>query len=260
MNSEEARRVVKEKYSELVVNRKSCCCGSVKTEQYSRFNSDYTNLDGYVSEADLQLGCGIPVEFANIREGDSVLDLGSGAGNDCFVARSVVGESGHITGLDFTREMIRTADENNRKMEYDNVEFILGDIEKMPFEDHSFDVVVSNCVLNLVPDKLQAFKEIKRVLKHGGHFCISDIVLKGFLPDPVRESASLYAGCVSGAIEKANYIEMIHQAGFTHAEVKNETRNYIPDEIMLEHISKNELQKYKSSGAGIYSLTIYGNQ
>ena len=194
------KQIVKDKYAEIAVASSktssgccgdSGCCGNTETG-YSVMSHDYSNLEGYLENADLKLGCGIPTNHAGISQGDSVLDLGSGAGNDCFVVRSIVGETGHVTGLDFTDEMLIKAQRNNAIMGYENVEFVKGDIENIPLPDNSYDVVISNCVLNLVPDKKKAFSEIRRVLKPGGHFCVSDIVLKGELPDDMREAAALY--------------------------------------------------------------------
>lgn len=259
--SEELKAIVREKYAEIAVesNRKKCCCGD-KEPDYSMLNLDYTKMDGYVEEADLKLGCGIPTAHAGISVGDRVLDLGSGAGNDCFVARSIVGENGSVTGLDFTDEMLEKARVNNRKMGFSNVEFIQGDIEQIPLPDDSYDVVISNCVLNLVPDKQKAFSEIMRVLKPGGHFCVSDIVLKGDLPDDMREAAALYAGCVSGALQLENYIQIVKDAGFAKVEVKDERVNDLPDEYFVQYVSSETLQDYRESGAGIFSITVVGTK
>jgi ubiquinone/menaquinone biosynthesis C-methylase UbiE len=223
-------------------------------------NLDYTKMDGYVEEADLKLGCGIPTAHAGIRKGDRVLDLGSGAGNDCFVARSLVGESGFVTGLDFTDEMLEKANQNNRKMGFSNVEFVKGDIEQIPLPDNTYDVVISNCVLNLVPDKHRAFSEIRRVLKPGGHFCVSDIVLKGELPHNMREAAALYAGCVSGALQMEDYLEIVKEAGYAQVEVKDERINDLPDEYFVQYVSGETLQSYRDSGAGIFSITVVGTK
>jgi ubiquinone/menaquinone biosynthesis C-methylase UbiE len=260
-DAETLKKIVRDKYAEIAVasNRKSCCCGD-KEPDYSMLNLDYAKLDGYVEEADLKLGCGIPTAHAGIRKGDRVLDLGSGAGNDCFVARSLVGESGFVTGLDFTDEMLEKANQNNRKMGFDNVEFVKGDIEQIPLPDNTYDVVISNCVLNLVPDKHRAFSEIRRVLKPGGHFCVSDIVLKGELPDNMREAAALYAGCVSGALQMEDYLEIVKDAGYAQVEVKDERINDLPDEYFVQYVSGETLQSYRDSGAGIFSITVVGTK
>jgi len=254
------KNIVREKYAGIALAPKqSCCCGD-KEPDYNMMNLDYTSKEGYIADADLQLGCGIPTDHAGIKTGDHLLDLGAGAGNDCFVARSIVGEKGKVTGLDFTDEMLAKAKANNEKMGFKNVDFIKGDIEQIPLPDNSYDVVISNCVLNLVPDKEKAFSEIKRVLKRGGHFCVSDIVLKGELPDDMREVASLYAACVSGALQKEDYLQIVKNGGFTGIEVKSERVNPIPDEILLTHIPQETVDAYRASGAGIFSITVVGTK
>jgi len=223
-DSEDNKKVVREKYGKIAgqVSGQSCCCDPSccgSDGSYTMFSEDYGSREGYNPDADLGLGCGIPTDFAGIKKGDSVLDLGSGAGNDCFVARVLVGEEGKVTGLDMTEQMIEKAKENCKKLKYTNVEFVHGDIENMPFDDGLFDVVISNCVLNLVPDKAKAFGEIFRVLKPGGHFCISDVVIKGTLPEKMKKDAELYAGCVSGACEIDDYLKIIRKSGFTNINI-----------------------------------------
>jgi len=261
-NPDTLKQIVKDKYANiaLATEKKSCGCCEDKDTDFSMLNLDYSKIDGYMKEADLNLGCGIPTEYAGINKGDHVLDLGSGAGNDCFVARSIVGETGHVTGLDFTDEMLEKAIRNNIILEYDNVNFVKGDIEQIPLMDNSFDVVISNCVLNLVPDKEKAFSEIRRVLKTGGHFCVSDIVLKGDLPEEMREAAALYAGCVSGALQKEDYLQIIAESGFSDVEVKEERANDIPDEALLPYVSQATIDSYRASGAGIFSITLVGTK
>ena len=259
--SEDLKNIVKETYGEIATQKPSCGCGcscSGDVQDFSIFVENYNNLPGYVKEADLGLGCGLPTEYAGIKEGDSVLDLGSGAGNDCFVASAIVGEKGHITGLDFTKEMIDKANVNKRWRGIENIGFVLGDIESMPFEDNQYNVIISNCVLNLVPDKKKAFDEIFRVLKPGGHFCVSDIVLKGELPENVREAEAMYASCVSGALQKEEYLEIITKAGFIDIGEKKMVRNDMPDELLLQYISKDVVAAYRKSGAGIFSITVTG--
>lgn len=261
------KKIVKEKYS-LIANQTkeqnapSCCgatsCGSVV--DYSVFSKDYDDLDGYNPAADLGLGCGLPTEYAGIQPGNSVLDLGSGAGNDCFVARALVGETGYVAGIDFTEAMIEKARENARTLGYTNVDFIQGDIEDIPVRFGVVDVVISNCVLNLVPDKQKAFSEIYRVLKQGGHFCISDVVLQGDLPTGVKEDATMYAGCVSGALPREEYLSIIEEAGFTNVEVKKEKKIELPDELLLLYMSAEELEKFKSGETGIFSITVTGKK
>lgn len=262
----ELKELVKQKYGEIAAGQNSCCapscCGSVesKAEVYNIMSESYEQLEGYNADADLGLGCGLPTQYARIRRGDTVLDLGSGAGNDCFVARQEAGEGGRIIGLDFTPEMIGRARENARKLGFSNVEFILGDIEQMPIPGDTADVVVSNCVLNLVPGKRQAFSEIFRVLKPGGHFSISDIVLQGELPTPLQHAAEMYAGCVAGAIQKTDYLGLIREAGFEGIEVQKEKVIAIPDDILLDYLSREELEVYKGGGTGIFSVTVFGRK
>jgi len=259
-NSEEIKQMVQDKYGEIAKKSYcSCCCGGDEKEN-SVFTDNYEQLDGYFEDADLGLGCGLPTEHADIKPGDHVLDLGAGSGNDCFVARGIVGETGKVTGLDFTPEMIRKAVANNLVQGFKNVDFVQGDIENMPFEDASFDVVISNCVLNLVPDKQKAYTEIQRVLKSGGHFCISDIVLEGAMPEKLREVAALYAGCISGALQKEEYLNAIKGAGFKNIEIRKEKPIDIPDSQYLEHISAAELEELKKINVGIFSITVFGER
>lgn len=256
--SEDLKKIVKEKYTEIATFQPRCGCGcsSDSQQDYSIFSASYKTQPGYVEEADLGLGCGLPTEHAGIKQGDSVLDLGSGAGNDCFVAHALVGETGKVTGLDFTDEMVEKARSNNRKLGFKNVDFIKGDIENMPVRDESYDVVISNCVLNLVPDKQKAFSEIFRILKKNGHFCVSDIVLEGSLPLKLQEAAELYAGCVSGAMQKTEYLNVIKSAGFKNIQIKTEMKNIFPDDLMREYMTSEELADFKKLGTGIFSITV----
>lgn len=263
MNTDsELKKIVKQKYGEIAVKSEdnccgpTSCCGSSDITDYSVFNDDYTKLNGYVADADLSLGCGIPTAFANINKDDVVLDLGSGAGNDVFVARQLVGSNGKVIGLDFTEEMINKAKKNNEKLGYENIEFKFGDIEKMPVDNNSVDVIISNCVLNLVPDKQKAFSEIYRTLKQGAHFCVSDIVVKGSLNEELRKSAELYAGCVSGAISEKDYIYKIEEQGFKNIEIKKRKRIDIPENVLREFLNEDELKSYKNNVEGIFSITV----
>lgn len=263
MNPEELKLIVQEKYGKIAsqskIQNQSSCCGSTgccDDMDYTIFSDDYKQIEGYNADADLGLGCGIPTEYAGIKKGDHVLDLGSGAGNDCFVARTFVGETGKITGIDFTDEMIKKASENLKKTDYKNIEFIKGDIENMPLPDNNYNVVISNCVLNLVPDKQKAFSEIYRVLKPEGHFCISDVVITGELPDKLKEAAEMYAGCVSGAVQKEEYLGIIQRQGFHNVEVKKEKEIIVPNSILLNYITLDELRTYKKNRIGIYSITV----
>ena len=261
------KELVKAKYGEIagqsLSQNLSSCCGATAccgTEVLTVMADDYSTLKGYNPDADLGLGCGLPTEFAKIKEGDTVVDLGSGAGNDCFVARQITGSSGKVIGIDFTEGMILRARENTEKLRYNNVEFRLGDVEEIPVTSGVADVVISNCVLNLVPDKPKVFSEIFRVLKQKSHFSISDIVLEGELPENMKEAVEFYAGCVSGAIQKNEYLDIIKTTGFVNIEVQKEKKIVIPDSILLQYISQRELLQWKNSGTRIYSLTVYGEK
>lgn len=263
---QELKELVRQKYSEIALQDKetnaASCCGSgcCSTEVYNIMSDDYTKMEGYNADADLGLGCGLPTEFAQIRPGDTVIDLGSGAGNDCFIARSQTGPTGKVIGIDFTEAMIQKARANADKMGYNNVEFRQGDIEKMPVVASVADVVVSNCVLNLVPNKKNVIKEIARVLKPGGHFSISDVVLVGELHESLRNVAEMYAGCISGAIQKDEYLDLIKEAGFESITVQKEKVITIPNDILSNYLSAEEIKEFKESGVGIYSITVFGRK
>lgn len=265
MKPEELKRIVKEKYGDiakqsLLQNNASCCsssCGCSSVD-YTTFSENYKHLDGYHADADLNLGCGIPTQFAAINKGDHVLDLGSGAGNDCFVVRALVGETGSVTGLDFTDAMVDKAIANTQKLGFTNVHFVKGDIEEMPLPPNRFDVVVSNCVLNLVPDKNKAFANILSVLKPQGHFCVSDVVTKGQLPEPIRKDAELYVGCVSGAIDMDAYMAIIKSHGFTNITIHKQKKIDLPDAVLLNYLSSDEMARFKSGDTGIFSITVSG--
>lgn len=264
--AEQLKELVKQKYSEIALqeketNQSSCCgSGSCSTEVYNIMSEDYTTLEGYNADADLGLGCGLPTQFAQIKKGDVVIDLGSGAGNDAFIARAETGETGKVIGIDFTPAMIEKARANADKLAYYNVEFRQGDIEKMPVTANTADVVVSNCVLNLVPNKDAVIKEILRVLKPGGHFSISDIVLIGDLPDQLRNAAEMYAGCVAGAIQKEAYIALINSNGFTNVKVQKEKAIVIPDDILSNYLDQDGIQQFKAGSTGIFSITVYAEK
>ena len=263
---ERIKEMVKEKYSEIAEqsleeNLTSCCgAGGCGPSDYTIMSDDYTKVDGYNTDADLGLGCGIPTEFAQIKEGDTVVDLGSGAGNDVFVARQLAGTNGKVIGIDMTQTMIDKARANNEKLGYNNIEFRLGEIENMPIGGNSTDVVISNCVLNLVPNKANAFKEIYRILKPWAHFSISDIVIVGNLPEAIKKASEMYAGCVAGAIQKQYYLNMLSATGFINIKVQKEKTINIPDEILRKYLSESELKNFKESETGIYSITVFGQK
>lgn len=267
MNSEEQiKEMVKQKYSEIAlqekeINQSSCCgAGSSSKEVYNIMSDSYTCLEGYSADADLGLGCGLPTQFAKIKEGNTVIDLGSGAGNDCFVARAETGASGKVIGIDFTPTMIDKARVNAEKLGLNNVEFRLGDIENMPVTSNTADVVVSNCVLNLVPNKKAVFQDIYRVLKSDGHFSISDIVLTGELPEKIKSAAEMYAGCVASAIDKDEYLGYIKEVGFKNITLQKEKEIIVPDDILKDYLSEKEIEDYKSRPTVIYSITVYAEK
>ena len=267
-NDLKMKELVREKYSAIAEQSQSqnatSCCGATSSccgdEVYNIMADDYTKLEGYNPDADLGLGCGLPTEFAKIKEGDTVIDLGSGAGNDAFIARRFVGEKGKVIGIDFTSAMIKKARENAEKLNLMNVEFRLGDIDDMPVTSNYADVIVSNCVLNLVPNKYKVISEIYRVLKPGGHFSISDIVLEGELPSKWKDVAELYAGCVSGAIQKQVYLEIIEQAGFNNITLQKDKAIIIPDDILANYLTAEEIAEYKNGRTKITSITVYAEK
>lgn len=265
-NNEEIKEMVKQKYTEIALqdqetNASSCCgSGGCSTEVYNIMSDEYDHLEGYHPDADLKLGCGLPTEFAKIKAGDTVVDLGSGAGNDCFVARHETGDSGKVIGIDFTEAMIEKARNNAEKRGFNNVEFRQGDIEKIPITANVADVVVSNCVMNLVPDKPKAFGEVYRILKEGGHFSISDIVLTGDLPDKIKNAAEMYAGCVASAILKEDYLQIIKDAGFTNITLQKEKPIIVPTDILVNYLNMEEIREYNSNKTSIYSITVYAEK
>lgn len=261
----ELKNDVKQKYAQIAKDSSSCCgggCGfeDVSGVEYSFIGDEYRGKEGYVEEADLGLGCGLPTEFARIQPGNIVVDLGSGAGNDCFIARQQTGDNGRVIGLDFTQEMIDRARTNVAKRGFDNVEFVLGEIDNNPLGDNLADVVVSNCVFNLIPDRKRAFEETFRIIKPGGHFSISDVVVIGEIPDVLREQAELYAGCVSGAMDKQEYLQVIEDVGFRNVTLQKERAVTIPEDILQKYLSELELQAYREANIGIYSITVYAEK
>lgn len=281
--AEQIKEVVRQKYGAIAEQSEansccvlsspgatSCCNPETVANVPIDMTVGYDELKGYVAEADLGLGCGLPTQFAQIKPGDVVVDLGSGAGNDCFVARAETGEGGRIIGLDMTPAMIDRARKNTKTLGFTNVEFVYGDIEDMPLPDNLADVVVSNCVMNLVPDKQKAFSETYRILKPGGHFSISDIVLKGELPEGLQKDAELYVGCVSGAIQKDAYLQLVQDSGFTGITVQKEREITLPDEVLKNYLSAAEIADYRRQdkshpargypARGIYSVTVFAQK
>ena len=266
--NEELKKIVRDKYGEIAAQSNevtsccepigSSCCGT--NDDLTVFSMDYSNLEGYNPDADLGLGCGLPTEFAKIKRGDTVVDLGSGAGNDCFIARQITGAEGRVIGVDMTPNMIDKARVNAKKLNLDNVEFRLGGIENLPVQNEVADVVVSNCVLNLVPDKKSALEETYRILKKGGHFSVSDIVTYSEIPDGLREEAALYAGCVSGALIKEDYIKLIEDAGFQNVKIQKEQKMNLPDALLEKYLDSEQIEKYNKEFAGIASITVYGEK
>jgi len=248
MTPDSLRTTVRDRYAAVARGDALSCCGDADcADEINMIGDAYDDVEGYVAEADLKLGCGLPVEHAGLEPGQTVLDLGAGAGLDAFVARRVVGETGQVLGVDFTPEMVEKARENARKLGYANVRFELGDIESLPFDDASVDVVISNCVLNLVPDKARAFAEMARVLRPGGHFSVSDVVSRGTLPASVRESAELYAGCVAGALDQADYLRLLSEAGFENVVIAAERPIDLPEGLLPE-----------GAAAPLHSVTVRG--
>jgi len=261
-DNEKLKDIVRQKYGQIAREADEtadCSCGCCSgAPNYSIIGDEYDGLNGYMPEADLGLGCGLPTVYADIKPGDTVVDLGSGAGNDAFVARSIVGETGRVIGVDMTREMVDQARSNAGKLGYANVEFRLGDIEVLPLEENTADVVVSNCVLNLVPDKVKSFAEIRRILKPGAHFCISDLVIRGSLPEKVKNFAEMYAGCVGGAMPEEEYLGIIKATGFNGIEIKAAKDISLPDVILETYFNREEVDAFRNSGSAVRSITVVG--
>ena len=263
MNAEnEIKEVVRARYASAAVAKTGCCgprsCGDAAGPDLglNMIGDAYRSVDGYLADADLGLGCGLPTQHAGITAGDVVLDLGSGAGIDAFVARRIVGTSGRVIGVDMTPEMLARARDNAAKLGYDNVEFRFGEIEALPVEDAAIDVVVSNCVLNLVPDKARAFAEMFRVLRPGAHFCVSDIVATAALPEPIKNAAALYVGCIAGALPLGDYLRLIEEAGFKAIAVLESKPVELPDDVLARALSETEIAAFRRTGVGLQSVTV----
>ena len=269
MKEDHIRKKVREGYAKIAEG-KDCCCGSAA----STCEEDISKNIGYSEEelasvpegADLGLGCGNPVAFASLKEGETVLDLGSGAGLDCFLAANKVGQKGRVIGVDMTPEMIDKARQNARKSKRENVEFRLGEIENLPVADNAVDVVISNCVINLSTDKQRVFKEAFRVLKPGGRLMVSDIVLLKELPEVIKKSVRAYIGCLSGAVMEDKYVGMIKAAGFH--DVKIIERKFFPVEYMANDPTakaivkdgKVPMKKIRESANSVASIRVYGSK
>ena len=272
MNEDEKRKIVREGYAKIAKQKSSCCapatscCGGTDIRQNISTKMGYTeeDLKAAPEGANLGLGCGNPVALASLKEGETVLDLGSGAGFDCFLASSRVGHRGRIIGVDMTPEMVEKARDNARKGNYANVEFRLGEIENLPVGDNSVDAVISNCVINLSPNKKRVFIETFRVLKPGGRLMISDIVLLKELPDFVKNSIQAYVGCVSGAMLKDEYLKAVREAGFQDVKIVDETA--FPAELMVSDPTAKEIikklkmepEKVGEIASSVMSIKVYG--
>lgn len=263
---QETRALVRERYAAVARGEGGCCgsscgCGeAMAPDGLDTIGAAYEGVAGHVAEADLHLGCGVPTRHAALKPGERVLDLGSGAGNDAFIARHEVGAGGHVLGVDMTAGMIAKARANTAKLGFENVEFREGQLEDLPVEAASIDVVISNCVLNLVPDKGRAFAEMFRVLRPGGRFCISDIVATEELPPAVREVAALHVGCVAGAMAEAEYVALLRATGFEGVHFAEEKPIRLSDQALAAHMSTAEIAAFRASGIRIKSVTVRGTR
>lgn len=259
MKQEEIKKVVRERYASVAREGSSCCspatscCTSVAEDISRKIGYGDEDITSVPEGANLGLGCGNPLALASLREGEIVLDLGSGAGFDCFLAAKKVGKEGKVIGVDMTPDMLDRARNNARKGNYANVEFRLGEIENLPAADNSVDVVISNCVINLAPDKTRVFKEAFRVLKPGGRMMVSDIVLLKELPDFVRESIEAYTGCVAGATKKDEYLKTIKNAGFKEVKILDE-KNFPMDFLENDPVGKQVIEKLNMSIEGVKEI------
>jgi len=264
MKKEEVRKVVRKGYAQVARSGSSCCAPQNPCCGATNVTADISKKIGYTDEdiqsvpegANLGLGCGNPVALASLKEGEVILDLGSGAGFDCFLAANSVGKTGKVIGTDMTPEMVEKARENAHKGGYENVEFRLGEIENLPVADNYVDVIISNCVINLSPDKGRVFQEAFRVLKPGGRLMVSDMVLVSELPDSIKNSVAAYIGCLAGAIMQDEYVEAIKAAGFKQVRIVDETSlatDYTPEDPIVQAlvndsgISRADLKRLGSS-------------
>ncbi|MFB6232376.1 MAG: arsenite methyltransferase [Salinibacter sp.] len=260
-NPDALKDAVREKYAALATENESCCGSSEGCDSGAEFDVSRDYADAVLAEtADLDLGCGRPTDHADLRMGEHILDLGSGAGMDAFVARRDVGPEGHVHGVDLAEEMVEKARENADNLDYDNVTFEVGDIEDLPVEDGTFDVILSNCVLNLVPDKRAAFRQMHRALRPGGRFSVSDIVHDGTLPSGLREAAELHVGCVAGAMERDAYLGRLREVGFSGVRVATEKIISLPDDLLAEHSEGDRGADVRAGDAGLQSVTVVGRR
>lgn len=270
MDTHDIKKAVREGYAKVVKNNSSCCapksgcgCKNTTAEQISK-NIGYSDGDIKTAPegANLGLGCGNPVALASLKQGETVLDLGSGAGFDCFLAAARVGSEGKVIGVDMTHEMLEKARANTQKGKYTNVEFRLGEIEHLPVGDNSVDVIISNCVINLSPDKAQVFNEAFRVLKPGGRLMVSDLVLNKPLPEAIKNSIEAYIGCLAGAVLKERYLEYIKSAGFQDIKIISEA--YFPIDDMANDVTaravvnklKAQPEQIKEVGKTVASIKV----
>ena len=279
MQEQEIKKAVRERYAGRVTEAGSCCppqatscCGAPKVEDEIGKRIGYSDEElGAVPEgANLGLGCGNPTALASLQEGETVLDLGSGAGFDCFLAAKKVGATGKVIGVDMTPEMLDKARQNAAKDNYTNVEFRLGEIENIPAADGSVDAIISNCVINLSPDKPRVFQEAFRVLRPGGRMMVSDIVLLAELPEFVKQSVEAYAGCVAGAMLKDDYLAAIKAAGFDEVEILDETifptqfvRSMVENDPMVKAFveeSGKSMEELAEIGKTIVSVKVKGTK
>jgi len=260
--SEEIKKIVREKYADIAIQSEKstgpCGCGCSDNVDYSVLSEEYSQVKGYAPEADLGLGCGLPTQYAFIRPGDTVVDMGSGAGNDCFIAARETGEQGKVIGIDMTSTMVEKAKKNAAKLGYKNVEFHLSEMENTPLEENSTDIVISNCVFNLAPDKGAAFRETFRILRPGGHMSISDIVTDGELPEALQKAAEMYAGCVSGALQETEYLNILKETGFSDIKIMKKRKTDLPEDITSKYGVTEEMNKPDSTG--IYSITVFAKK
>lgn len=259
--AENIKNSLRERFTEIVylseeVIEDECGCGSGCGCQTSSGTDEYNNELGYQPFADLGLGTGMPTRFAGIKEGDTVVDLGSGAGMDSFLAREITGPTGKVIGVDMTESMVEKARKNSEIAGYNNVEFRLGDIENLPVRDKSAHVIIGNGVMSLTPDKEKAFIEVYRTLKHHGQFCLSDIMIRGNMPIGLKMDADMSMGCMAGSLQVEEYIAMLEKIGFEEISIHEENKLELPDAMLHYYLPPDEAQEFRDGVPGIYSITL----